>query len=53
MRMSFFRRDEDPFADPKKKPAISPMRIATWVGVAAIAVWLIISGFIGIIVKGG
>jgi hypothetical protein len=37
----------------KKKPNASLSRIGIWIGVGAIALYLIISGIVGIIVKGG
>ena len=35
------------------KPAITPARIAVWVIVGGIGLYLVISGAIGIFVKGG
>ena len=54
MRVSFLGGgDKDPVADPQKKLALGPMRIALWIGVSAVGVGLLVTGFIGIIVKGG
>ena len=36
----------------KKKPAVSMARISIWVVVTAIALYLIISGLVGVIAKG-
>ncbi|CAN5247819.1 hypothetical protein BH09ACT5_BH09ACT5_07130 [soil metagenome] len=36
----------------KKKPAISFSRIAIWVIVAAVGLYLVITGLVGIITKG-
>ena len=37
-------------ADPPQRP--SPARIAIWIAVAAVALWLIGTGLVGIISKG-
>jgi hypothetical protein len=37
----------------KKKPAISTSRIAIWVGVTGVALYLIITGLVGVVTKGG
>ena len=39
--------------DDKKKPEISFARIAIWVIVGGIGLYLVLSGVIGIIIKGG
>ncbi len=36
-----------------KKPAITPARITIWIAVSAVALYLIVSGVMGIIAKGG
>ena len=38
--------------DDKKKPGISMARIAIWVLVGGVGLYLVISGVVGIIVKG-
>jgi hypothetical protein len=38
--------------DDKKKPAISWQRIAVWVVVGGVAIYLIITGLAGVIAKG-
>ncbi|MBX3100695.1 MAG: hypothetical protein KF761_14100 [Salinibacterium sp.] len=38
--------------DDEKKPAISPARIAVWVIVGGIGLYLVITGLVGVIVKG-
>ena len=38
--------------DEKKKPAISWQRIAVWVVVGGVAIYLIITGLAGVIAKG-
>ncbi|WP_255447659.1 hypothetical protein [Schumannella sp. 10F1B-5-1] len=40
----------DPKGDGPQKPSMT--RILVWVGVAAVAVWLIISGISGMIARG-
>ena len=37
---------------PGEKPQISPARITVWIAVAGIGLFLLISGIVGIIVKG-
>ncbi|WP_213816734.1 hypothetical protein [Glaciihabitans sp. dw_435] len=36
----------------KKKPAITTNRIVLWVVVAGVAIYLIVSGLVGVITKG-
>lgn len=40
-----------PGNDPKK-PRLTPTRIAIWLAVAAIGLYLVISGIVGILAKG-
>lgn len=42
----------DPIKDDGKKPAISLNRIIIWVVVGGIGLYLVISGIVGILVKG-
>lgn len=42
-----------PQNDPGKKPAISPQRVIIWIVVGGIGLYLVISGILGIIAKGG
>ena len=37
---------------PGEKPQISPARITVWIAVGGIAVFLLVSGIVGIIAKG-
>ena len=37
----------------KKKPAISTARIAIWVIVGGIGLYLVITGLVGVVTKGG
>ena len=39
--------------DDKKKPQISMGRIAIWVIVAGVGLYLVISGLVGVVTKGG
>ncbi|MES1212019.1 MAG: hypothetical protein ABUT11_00580 [Leifsonia sp.] len=41
-----------PPGDDPKKPKLTPTRIGIWVVVAAIGLYLVISGIVGIIAKG-
>jgi len=41
-----------PPGDDPKKPKLTPARIGIWVVVAAIGLYLVISGIVGIIAKG-
>lgn len=46
-------QNPEPPRDPKKPGQVTPARIAIWLAVGAIGLYLVITGLVGIIVKGG